>query len=468
MASWQRFFLRSAPGSRALGVRITLALFGAVMVALGGCTLDRSGLVAGSGGASSGSTTSTTSTTSASTSVSTGSCTTDAGCMPCVDDAICGPPTNDGCTVSTCVASVCTPKDTAGDPAGMQTANDCKKNVCGADGKPASKDDPLDLPADEGNACTDQTCVGGTPMFVPVALGTTCASGTCDAKGICVNCTKDGDCKMGTMPTCDQTLNTCISCSDNIQNGTETTPDCGGICKTCISDPCSKDGDCGSGQCADDVCCNADCKGPCQACNLPGSVGACTSLPVGQPDPGVCSAGMPVCNAAGACKKAAGVACANGGECGSGACLAGLCRTEIGGACVSNLTCASGRCLATKCAACVVAGDCTSMMCNAGVCKVPLGSACDIDTDCAAGTCKLKLCLVDNPGACSVAADCVSGVCTANKCAPCANGNDCGANVGCGGVFGVSACSRPKGAYCANNTQCYGLAPCTGFPPTCQ
>lgn len=467
MASWKRFFHRSAPGSRALGLGGTLALFGVGMVALGGCTLDRAGLVAGTGGTSSSSTTSA---SSAGTTVSTGGCTTGAGCTPCVEDVDCGAPTNDGCTASTCVASVCTPKGTAGDPAATQTANDCKKNVCGADGKPASEDDPLDLPADEGNACTDQTCVGGTPTFSPVALGTACASGTCDDKGICVNCTKDGDCQTGTTPTCDQTLNTCISCSDTIKNGTETTPDCGGNCKICDGDACSKGMDCKSGQCFDGVCCNAACAGLCQACNLPGSIGVCTSVPAGQPDATDCDSPMDACNGAGACKKAAGAMCAQGSECGSGFCFAGLCRTEDGGDCTTGLTCASGSCLNLKCADCGGAGDCASAVCTAMTCKAPLGAACEGDSDCGAGTCQFNLCLVANNGACTLNADCVSGVCKAGMCAPCSVADPCTVGASCGATFfgPAGTCNRPKGAYCYVKNQCEGLKPCTGFPPTCQ
>lgn len=474
MASWKRFFHRTGRGSRALGLGVTLALAGFAMLAPGGCTLDRQGLSATGGSASTTTTTVTTSTStsvSTTTSTSTGSCTTGGGCTPCTTGAQCPAPSADGCAVFTCVGQVCTPKDTTGMPSTMQTPNDCKKNVCGADGKPASQADPLDLPADDGNACTDQVCVGDKPMSMPVAMGTVCNNGTCDDKGNCFNCMNNGDCTVGKTPTCDLTVHTCISCSDNIQNGTETTPDCGGICKSCIAEPCAKKGDCISNQCADMVCCNTDCAATCQACNLPGTVGTCSNVPVGQTAMG-CSSAAQACDGAGTCKKSPGTACANDGECSSNQCLAGLCRTETGGACNTNLVCASGLCTGNVCVACAAGADCPTMMCNTGtgVCKTPGGAACDSDTECAIGVClPFRICQVLDGGACAKAADCRSGVCKANTCVPCSGVDLCSGNATCGSApFGPNTCKLPAGAYCFNSGQCVPGNACSGYPATCQ
>jgi hypothetical protein len=338
-----------------------------------------------------------------------------------------------------------------------------------------SVNDPTDLPPDDNNACTDQTCTAGMPTFPPVAPGTACAKGVCDDKGNCVNCTKDMDCKMGLKPTCDLTVHTCISCSDGLMNGTETTPDCGGICKTCLGKPCGDKSECGSGQCADGVCCDSDCKGNCLSCNLKSAPGTCTSVPAGTLEP-ACPGMMPVCNAGGMCKKAPGATCMNDGDCGSGACLAGVCQIETGGNCGSNLTCVTGLCMGGVCAKCAANTDCMTMMCNTvtGVCKAPGGSACEADTDCADGKCQFGLCLVDNGVACGVNADCRSGVCAMGLCSTCSAvmpGIMCSPGASCGSTaFGVMGliCNRPKGAYCSSNLQCEGLKPCVGFPPVCQ
>ncbi len=470
MAAWKRLFHRTARGSRALGLGVTLALTGVALVAPGGCALDRQGLSTG-GSASTSSTTTGATTSSASSTTSTGSCTTGPGCTPCVTATDCAPPTFDGCTASICVDSVCAPKDTTGMAAATQTANDCHKNVCGADGKPAPEDDPLDLPADDGNACTDQTCVQGVPTFPPVAMGTVCANGTCDDKGNCFNCTKNSDCTTGLTPTCDKALNTCVTCDDTVKNGTETAADCGGNCKTCKGDSCNNDGECITGQCADSLCCDSDCMGPCQACNLPGLGGKCSNVPAGQPSPS-CNGATQACNGAGMCKAAAGVACMTNTDCGSGSCFAQQCRIETGGVCMTDLACASGLCAGGVCINCLVNTDCASMKCNVGtgVCQVPGGAECDQDTDCAIGKCMpFRLCQVLDSGACAKAADCRSGVCKGALCVPCSATNTCSGNATCGSApFGPNTCNLPKGAYCFNSGQCVAGDMCTGYPATCQ
>jgi hypothetical protein len=42
--------------------------------------------------------------------------------------------------------------------------------------------------------------------------------------------------------------------------------------------PCVDPGDCISGNCVDDVCCNVACENPGQACDIPGSIGICNSV----------------------------------------------------------------------------------------------------------------------------------------------------------------------------------------------
>lgn len=65
---------------------------------------------------------------------------------------------------------------------------------------------------------------------------------------------------------------------------------------------CSSGADCGSGNCADGVCCNVACGGACDACNLQGSVGLCTLSPNGAQGaptcaPEVCSGRVSSCPA---------------------------------------------------------------------------------------------------------------------------------------------------------------------------
>src|SRR5262249_17496666 len=48
--------------------------------------------------------------------------------------------------------------------------------------------------------------------------------------------------------------------------------------------PCSRSAECATGLCVDGVCCNSDCTGQCEACNVTGKEGTCiavTGEPVG-------------------------------------------------------------------------------------------------------------------------------------------------------------------------------------------
>ncbi|MGE0788166.1 MAG: DUF4215 domain-containing protein [Sandaracinaceae bacterium] len=97
------------------------------------------------------------------------------------------------------------------------------------------------VPVDDGNECTTDECVGGSPVNTP-RDGADCAGGgICNASGTCV------------IPTC----------TDGVQNGDETDVDCGGGCApttTCDDgEGCSVAGDCTSGSCMAMTCQAARC-----------------------------------------------------------------------------------------------------------------------------------------------------------------------------------------------------------------
>ncbi|MEP7120195.1 MAG: hypothetical protein ABJE95_04755 [Byssovorax sp.] len=485
MASWNAIFHRSGRGSRALGVAVVLALGGVAALAPSSCTLDVTGASAGGGGATSASSTTAT-TTDASTAVtasasastsagsSTGTCGTGPGCTPCTMDPDCGAATFDGCTVSTCVNSLCAPKDTTGQASMTQTPNDCMKSVCGADGKPMMAEDGTDLPADDGNLCTVKSCVAGVPTKTPVAMGTACAKGTCDAVGNCVECTKNSDCKTGASPSCDLPTHTCVSCSDGLKNGMETGVDCGATCGKCNGDPCTKAMDCSGMLCIDSICCASSCGGTCQACNVPGSLGICASVPAGTMDMGTCPAPAMECDGTNGCKTATGKACTQNSECSSNTCLAGFCRAPNGKSCVDNAECASKLCMGGMCSPCANDAACPSKSCVMNVCKAPNGSPCDANGDCVGGKCQGDLCKLDNADPCALGLDCVSGFCSGGACTACASNADCPGS-GCGIVPVLGAvCKLPVNAYCeptlpvGQSCNTGGPGKCTGFPAYCH
>jgi len=106
---------------------------------------------------------------------------------PCLRDGMCNPGT----------ASCTPPALPAGTAIGEQTAGDCRRNQCDGGGKVVVVDDESDVPADDANPCTTETCAAGLPSHAPSAAGTVCSEsgGTkCDGAGACVSCLAASDC----------------------------------------------------------------------------------------------------------------------------------------------------------------------------------------------------------------------------------------------------------------------------------
>jgi hypothetical protein len=64
-----------------------------------------------------------------------------------------------------------------------------------------------------------------------------------------------------------------------------------------VATACDADGDCGSGHCRDDLCCESACDGTCQRCNGSATPGRCEAVTSG-PDPDSCATS---CDEGGAC-----------------------------------------------------------------------------------------------------------------------------------------------------------------------
>jgi hypothetical protein len=117
--------------------------------------------------------------------------------------------------------------------------------------------------------------------------------------------------------------NVCVACNDGVMNGNETGVDCGGACKACDGETCSGAGDCKSTHCADGVCCDAACTGTCKACNLAGSPGVCSNVPLNTDDPDgmMACTGMQACDGKGSCKGEEGAPCMTDAGCLSNNCV---------------------------------------------------------------------------------------------------------------------------------------------------
>ena len=313
----------------------------------------------------------------------------------CPDMVCCGSACTGACQACNLAGTVgtCSFIDPGADP-----ANECMGNggsdVCNGSGACAKGNGTT---CDAGGECASGNCADG--VCCDVACGGTCEACTAAKKGAGMNGTcgpvagsSDPDAECPGSLTC----NGAGACSPKLTNGTA----------------CTVGGECNSGNCIDDVCCNTTCSGSCQACSAAkkgqGTNGTCG--PIASPgDPDAECAGALTCNGSGACTLANGAVCANAFECQSGFCTDGVC---------CNVACTDIGAGSVLCAACSLGG-------SVGTCTpLPAGS--------------------DPIGECNGAAP--ADVCNgANGCglgaagAPCV-GNTPGVCVGPGGV-GTQACS---------------------------
>ena len=188
--------------------------------------------------------------------------------------------------------------------------------------------------------------------------------------------------------------------------------------------PCAYDAECGTGFCADGVCCDRRCDGKCEGCSAKRKTTG---------DDGVCGPVPPGRDIAGRCFSQLGVACKEGLECATGFCAQGVC-------CDSTCT--------GECQACNQAdhgGICSPI--KEGAC----GAACDgdhtlkqtgaPDVDCAPFKCEGPRC----KNTCASVKDCAApfvcsldGQCTAPAEPTPGSGGVCGCKVvGAGGAGSV-------------------------------
>jgi hypothetical protein len=171
--------------------------------------------------------------------------------------------------------------------------------------------------------------------------------------------------------------------------------------------PCKTAGECLSGRCVDDYCCDLACAGRCQACDVAGSVGRCTPIKAGDDPDNECAPEAiatcgrdGTCDGAGACRKyAVGTTCMPGSCSGSTETEARTCTAagtcQGGGTtrmCTGGHTCNNG--------------SCASMCGGDGECQN--GFFCDTDH-----TCQLKRA---TGAACATTNQCGSGFCVDGVC----------------------------------------------------
>ena len=204
---------------------------------------------------------------------------------------------------------------------------------------------------------------------------TPCAAAACTA-GVATgasSCDGAGACVAGATTSCGAYACGVTSCNTRCATGTDCAAGdacfAGGVCgpPLDLGTACASDGDCGSGHCVDQVCCDTACGGQCEACNVQAHAGQCTVV-TGAPPAGR-------------------AACAGSGVC------AGQCDGVQGDSCTfpsSSVACRAAACAAgtaTPAASCDGAGGCPSpaatscgpFACGATACD----TQCTSDSECA-------------------------------------------------------------------------------------
>jgi hypothetical protein len=381
-------------------------------------------------------------------------CNAAAACVGCLSPSMC-PGTDTECRVRTCTAGGCGFTNTpAGTLTTAQVAGDCQRNQCDGNGNTVSVAVNSDVPVDDGNQCTSESCNMGAPVHPVVPVNTMCNQngGTlCSAAGTCGGCNTASQCPG--MDTACQTrtclMNTCgVS---NVPAGTAT--------------PTQVTGDCQQNQCNGSgaivsVALNSDAPADdgnqctSESCNMGAPVHPV--LPVNS----VCSQnGGTLCSVAGTC-----VGCNTASQCPgmdtacqTRTCLMNTCgvsnampgtviATQVSGDCQQNQCNGSGAIVSVALNSDAPADDgnqCTSESCNMGAPVhpiVPVNTACNqnggslcsaagtcvgctlasqcpgTDTACQTRTCVMNACGVSNVVAGTATPTQVSGDCQQNQC----------------------------------------------------
>jgi outer membrane protein OmpA-like peptidoglycan-associated protein len=225
---------------------------------------------------------------------------------------------------------------------------------------------------DASVVCRAASCAAGVAVVSAACDGAgscpspqqqTCAPNVCGATACASGCTSDLGCAAGYW---------CAAGVCAPKNGPGTA--------------CSGASQCTSGNCVDGVCCDGACSGKCEACDVPGHVGACTAV-TGAPHGGArgtCPSDGTACG--GSCDGAARTACSFPGTttvCRAATCAGGVATgaasCDGGGACgatPSPIACGAYACAGDACAtSCTTSADCASgLVCESATCVAP-GSA---------------------------------------------------------------------------------------------
>jgi hypothetical protein len=264
----------------------------------------------------------------------------------CLDGVCCQTACADACSACnvTGLAGTCSPVPSGQAPAtGHPTCGPDTKASCARDGT-----------CDGQRACRKwaATTVCASPSCNATA-NTAVGPSTCDGNGNCVAPASVLCAPFTCLPDNSACYQTCSGTSTGCSSGNVCTAGSCGLKVT--GSACTAGGQCASNECVDGVCCTSACSGQCEACDVTGQVGTCTTLTSGAPHGSrpACTTDGTAC--AGACGGTATACTYPGASTG--------CRTQ---------TCSSAT--LTLAATCNGAGACPAVMQQ--TCTVPAnGSA---------------------------------------------------------------------------------------------
>ncbi|MFO0587372.1 MAG: VCBS repeat-containing protein [Polyangiaceae bacterium] len=125
-------------------------------------------------------------------------CDANGACVGCLDPGDC-PGEDTPCQTRTCESGTCGFSNSPAGAPGTSTPNDCLSAACDGAGHETSSPDDADLPLDDGNPCTVETCVAGVPSHPADADGTPCSDGSaCTLSDTC----QSGVCAGGAAVVC--------------------------------------------------------------------------------------------------------------------------------------------------------------------------------------------------------------------------------------------------------------------------
>jgi hypothetical protein len=324
-------------------------------------------------------------------------CVAGGNCTGCCDGNICRPGdlhTRCGAGGASCeicgTCEVCGPTSSCEHAAaGTDPRDQCAaepESTCGytgsCDGQGACEYWP------EGTVCSLGLCVGSVYYYQDTCSpqhqcadggSVDCAPYLCDATGCRATCATAADCVSGHY------------CA-------------GGSCaaKKPLGDICGGNVECTSGHCVDGYCCDSGCTGVCEACDISGNLGTCSSHPAATDPEDDCPA-EPPCGLTGQCDG--NRACAYwpaGTVCNGSQCVGSVFYHDD--TCTTFHVCADGGLI-----------DCVPYACDASGCL----TSCTAHTDCAAGHyCSSGSCLPEKlqGDTCAEDFECASGHCTDGYC----------------------------------------------------